>query len=138
MRFLVHAYVPYDGKLDVEEYIDEGVITLARRADQESDTASLSQTFQLLAQAEGANALRRFEGERHVGKIDLVALETIAIGVARNLEAILRLAQPAQFVRDRSRAFWLDPDAANFTSPGVRGTTRIQRTVPYGANWFKP
>jgi hypothetical protein len=28
-RFLVHTYVPYDGTLDVEEYIDDGIIQLA-------------------------------------------------------------------------------------------------------------
>ena len=138
MRFLVHTYVPYVGKLDVEEYIDEGIIVLARAAERYRDTASINQTFQLLNQADGLNALRRFDGERHIGKIGLVALETIAVGVARNLKVILQHSDPAKFVRERSRAFWLDPNAAGFTSPGVRGTTRIQRTVPYGANWFQP
>src|SRR3954471_622547 len=28
-RFLVHTYIPYDGKHDVEDYIDEGMIQLA-------------------------------------------------------------------------------------------------------------
>jgi Protein of unknown function DUF262 len=30
-RFLVYRYIPYDGKLDVEEYIDGGIIEIAER-----------------------------------------------------------------------------------------------------------
>ena len=28
VRFLVHTFVPYDGELDVEEYIDDGIVNL--------------------------------------------------------------------------------------------------------------
>lgn len=138
MRFLVHSFIPYDGKLDVEEYIDEGAIQLAQGAQTERDIQTLRRTFDLLAQAAGKNVLRRYDGKKYVGKIGLVALETIAVGVARNLDAILTLPEPYKFVAERSQSFWNDPGAANFTSPGVRGTTRIQRTVPFGAQWFKP
>ncbi len=30
VRFLVHTFVPYDGMLDVEEYIDNGIVELAK------------------------------------------------------------------------------------------------------------
>lgn len=138
MRFLVHTFIDYDGKLDVEEYIDEGAITLARNGDITRDTHALVQTFLLLSQADGDKSLRRFDGTRHVGKIGLVALETIAVGVGKNLDAISALPDPVGFIRQKSRAFWQDPATSSFTSPGVRGTTRIQRTVPYGATWFNP
>jgi len=138
MRFLVHTFVGYDGKLDVEEYIDEGAIALARNGDISRDTTTLIQTFDLLSQADGDKALRRYDGARHLGKIGLVALETIAVGVGKNLAEIRALPDAAGFIRQKSRDFWQDPATANFTSPGVRGTTRIQRTVPYGAKWFRP
>lgn len=138
MRFLVHTFVPYDGKLDVEEYIDEGSITLARASEIGRDVRTLERTFDLLFQAAGANILKRYDKGKYIGKIGLVALEAIAVGVAHNLDKILATANPPEFVLQRSQAFWADPQAANFTSPGVRGTTRIQRTVPFGANWFKP
>jgi Protein of unknown function DUF262 len=138
MRFLVHTFVKYDGKLDVEEYIYEGAIELARNGDIARDTSNLMQTFSLLAEADGDKILRRFDGEKHVGKIGLVALETIAVGVGKNLFDIQALPNAVSFIRARSREFWLNPETMNFTSPGVRGTTRIQRTVPFGANWFKP
>lgn len=138
MRFLVHAFVPYDGRLDVEEYIDEGSISLAREANTARDLTALDQTFNLLKQAAGTNALRRYDGTKYLGKIGLVALEAIAVGVAKNLAAITFLENPTAFVRERIEAFWAEPLTAGFTSPGVRGTTRIQRTVPFGASWFRP
>lgn len=138
MRFLVHTFVPYDGKLDVEEYIDEGVIALGKDGNSSRDTGTLSDTFTMLNAAEGKNALRRFDGNSHGGKIGLVALEVIAVGIGQNIDAIKALPDPVAYVRARARDFWSDPATAGFTSPGVRGTTRIQRTVPYGANWFKP
>lgn len=138
MRFLVHTFVRYDGKLDVEEYIDEGVIELARTNNHQRDISALAVTFDLLWQAAGANALRRFDGKRYAGKVGLVALEVIAVGIAQNIERIRNLDDPRAFVEQRIRAFWADQNANAFTSPGVRGTTRIQRTVPFGAHWFQP
>lgn len=138
MRFLVHTFIPYDGKLDVEEYIDEGAIALARNGDSARDAATLIETFDLLTEADGDKILRRYDGAKHIGKIGLVALETIAVGVGKNLAAIRLSSNAADFIREKSRDFWQDPATANFTSPGVRGTTRIQRTVPYGAKWFQP
>ncbi|WP_198040446.1 DUF262 domain-containing protein [Sphingopyxis sp. QXT-31] len=138
MRFLVHSYIPYDGRLDVEEYIDEGAIELARVGESQRDAGVLRKTFELLSEAVGEDALRRYDNGRHVGRIGLVAIEGIAVGVGKNIDAILALPDPAGFVKDRVRSFWQQPDVATFTSPGMRGTTRVQRTVPFGASWFAP
>jgi hypothetical protein len=139
-RFLVHTNVQYDGRLDVEEYIDEGIISLAQAGDNVRAAAQINQTFQLLHEVAGANALRRFQNGSHVGKVGLVGLEGIAVGVATNLDAILALGPNAAtaFVRAKMEDFWAQQEAANFTSPGLRGTTRIQRTVPFGKAWFLP
>jgi hypothetical protein len=138
VRFLVHTYIPYDGKLDVEEYVDEGSITLASAGDGATAEALIYQTFDLLLRAGGANALRRYENGHTIGKIGLVGLEGIAVGVAKNLAAISALDDPDGFLRDKIPAFWSQPEAAGFTTLGLRGTTRIQRTVPFGETWFRP
>jgi hypothetical protein len=138
VRFLVHTYVPYDGKLDVEEYIDEGIINLAGASNGAAAKDVINRTFVLLNAVAGEDALRRFENGRHIGKIGLVGLEGIAVGVAKNLDAILALPVPQEFVKDKIRTFWSQPETANFTYPGLRGTTRIQRTVPFGKAWFHP
>jgi hypothetical protein len=138
VRFLVHTSVPYDGTLDVEEYIDEGIVRLAAANNGAAAEDLINRTFTLLNEVDGKDTLRRFENGHHVGKVGLVGLEVIAVGVAKNLAAILALQNPAEFVREKARAFWTLPETANFTTLGLRGTTRIQRTVPFGEAWFRP
>ncbi|WP_421880517.1 DUF262 domain-containing protein [Pacificispira sp.] len=139
-RFLVHANIPYDGRLDVEEYIDEGIVQLAKTMDQGEASNQIRRTFNLLSEAHGSNALRRFQDGRHIGKVGLVGLEGIAVGVAKNLNHIeaLGMDRAVAFVSEKIEGFWRQPDTDNFTSPGLRGTTRIQRTVPFGERWFCP
>ena len=140
MRFLVHASVPYDGRLDVEEYIDEGIVTLAKQGDLDGANMLITGTFQLLDEVAGGDALRRFQDGSPVGRVGLVGLEGIAVGVAKNLQAILALGadESRAFVRQMIETFWAQPQTATFTSPGLRGTIRIQRTVPFGEAWFRP
>lgn len=138
VRFLVHTYVHYDGTLDVEEYIDEGIVQLAGASNGAAAANLITQTFTLLNAVAGRNALRRFENGHHSGKIGLVGLEGIAVGVAKNIQRILDLPAPEVFVRERIEGFWSQPQAATFTSLGLRGTIRIQRTVPFGEVWFRP
>lgn len=140
VRFLVHANVPYDGRLDVEEYIDEGIVTLSQAGDHAGASELINRTFQLLDEVAGSNALRRLQNGNPIGKIGLVGLEGIAVGVAKNLQAIIALGPEAarNFVREKMDGFWTQPQSANFSSPGLRGTIRIQRTVPFGEVWFRP
>ncbi len=140
VRFLVHTNVPYDGRLDVEEYVDEGIIQLAQRGDHASASHQIRKTFELLDASAGDGALRRFQDGRHTGKVGLVGLEGIAVGIGKNLEQILKLKddEAKQFISEKIQSFWSQPESANFTSPGLRGTVRIQRTVPFGEAWFRP
>jgi hypothetical protein len=135
-RFLVHTYVPYNGKLDVEEFIDEGIVTLATENETQQAGATFSATFNFLNQAYGANALRRIQDGAHVGRVGLAAFEGIAVGIAKNITNIQGKANPVDYVRQRIRDFWQAPEVQNFFTAGLRGTIRIQRTVPFGAVWF--
>ena len=137
-RFLVHSYVPYDGTLDVEEYVDKGIVELAERGPQDEAGTRFTETFSLLKQSYGENALRRLEGDRHTGRVTLVAFECIAVGIGKSIAPIRALDDPVDFVKQKVASFWNQPEIENFLSRGMRGTTRIQRTVPFGANWFQP
>jgi hypothetical protein len=135
-RFLVHTYVPYDGKLDVEEFIDEGVVGLATANETQHAGATFRATFDLLNQAYGGNSLRRFQDGNPVGRVGLAAFEVIAVGIAKNIQNVQGKPNPVDYVRQRITDFWQAPDIQNFFVPGLRGTIRIQRTVPFGAVWF--
>ncbi|MBA2918714.1 DUF262 domain-containing protein [Sphingomonas sp. MAH-20] len=135
-RLLVHLRVPYDGRLDVEEYINEGIISQAEQGLDNVTAEGARETFRILNEAHGVNALRRLENGVPRGKVSLVAFEVIAVGVAANIAAILQRADPVEYVRDRVAALWQAPEIEQFFSAGMRGTTRIQRTVPFGREWF--
>ena len=140
VRFLVHTHIEYDGRLDVEEYIDEGIMVLSRDGRGAEAANLINETFALLDEVSGKNALRRLENGAPIGKVGFVGLEGIAVGVAKNLDAILALGteKAKQFVGQKIRGFWTHPASAGFTSLGLRGTVRIQRTVPFGEAWFRP
>ena len=135
-RFLAHAYVPYDGRLDVEEFIDQAVVRLAGANETQATGATFNATFNLLDEAYGHNALKRIQGGGHIGRVGLAAFESIAVGVARNLAQIQAKGDPVQYVRQRIGEFWQNQEVQNFFVAGLRGTTRIERTVPFGTAWF--
>jgi hypothetical protein len=135
-RFLVHTYVAYDGKLDVEEFIDQGIVTLASANETQQAGNTFLETFNLLNQAYGDSALRRFQNGVATGRVGLAAFEAIAIGVARNIAIIQGRPNPVEHVRQRIQAFWQAPDVQDFFVGGLRGTIRIQRTIPFGTHWF--
>jgi hypothetical protein len=135
-RFLVHTYIHYDGRLDVEEFIDESIVTLAAAAETRIAGETFRSTFDLLNEAYGANAFRRFTNGAPGGRVVLVAFECIAIGIARNIATVMAKANRTEWVRERIRQLWQSPEIADFFAAGLRGTIRIQRTIPFGIRWF--
>ena len=135
-RFLVHTYVTYDGKLDVEEFVDEGIVTLATANETQQAGATFSATFNFLDQAFGENALRRLQNGDFIGRVGLAAFESIAVGIAKNITNIKGKENPVEYVRQRIDAYWKSPEIQNFFLSGLRGTTRLQRTIPFGTAWF--
>ncbi len=135
-RYLAHAYVPYDGKLDVEEFIDTSIVTLATANETQQAGVTFHRTFNWLRDAYGRDALRRRENDHAVGRVGLAAFEVIAVGIARNVAHVEQKPDPVAYVRQRISEFWQAREIDNFFAAGLRGTTRIQRTIPFGTAWF--
>ena len=135
-RFLVHTYVDYEGRLDVEEFIDQGLISLAIANQTLEAETCFKDTFELLHSVFGGDALRRISNGAPSGRVGLSAFECIAIGISRNIKHINGKPDPKAFVKERVEEFWKSPDFDQFFTAGTRGTTRIQKTIPYGQNWF--
>jgi hypothetical protein len=138
-RFLVYRYIPYDGKLDVEEYIDGGIIKIAEQGmfDMMAEQ-NFRETVTLLHDALGDDALRQFEEERARGRVGLTAIEIVAVGVSLNLPEVQKLTDPARFVREKILELWKREEVKTFSRAGLRGTLRIQKTIPFGRSWFAP
>ena len=52
--------------------------------------------------------------------------------------AIVTLKDPDSFIADRVVRFWQESDVAEMSGAGLRGTVRLQRSVPFGEQWFNP
>ncbi|MCX7207492.1 MAG: DUF262 domain-containing protein [Proteobacteria bacterium] len=137
-RFLTHTFFNYDGKKDVEDHINDGMQFLASNNSLSTQTEVFEWTFDLLNVVNGSNVLRKISEGQPSGRIGLVAFECIAVGVAKNFEAIRLLPDPIEFVHQKILAFWQTDGIAPFSTLGLRGTIRIQRTIPFGSDWFKP
>lgn len=94
-------------------------------------------TFKILIEACGKDALRRFDGKRFTGRIGYTAFEIIAIGIAKNINSILKRPNPTEYVKSRIEKVWADEHPEKLVYGGMRGTTRISRTLPFGSSWFK-
>jgi hypothetical protein len=135
-RFMVYTYIPYDGKLDVEEYIDDGIVKLATACETKRSGETFYETFKLLNAVSGGNALRRIQDGNYTGRVGLAAFECIAVGIAKNIDSIKAKANPEQYVQQRITEFWNSSKCELFFAQGLRGTVRIQRTVSFGTEWF--
>jgi hypothetical protein len=136
-RFLVHTYLPYDKKLDIEEFIDQGLVKLAEEGEMVRSSTCFNKTFSLLNSLYGDNALRRISSNgSHSGRVGLAAFECIAVGIGKNIERIVAKSNPKKYLQRRIQELWQYSGLDSFFAPGLRGTTRIQRTIPFGKSWF--
>ena len=137
-RFMVHVFVDYNSKLDVEEFLDYGVRILVEKKSADLKKV-FEETFNLLNNVAGEDVLRRFEDGRYRGKRSLAIFEVVAIGVGRNIDKISNQADPIKFVSERISSLWEAPEEIEpIFALGMRGTTRIQKTVTLGQRWFEP
>lgn len=136
-RFLTYTYIPYDGTLDIEEYVDDGLMKIIKTTDRSKIRKDFTATFKILIEACGKDALRRFDGKRFTGRIGYTAFEIIAIGIAKNINSILKRPNPTEYVKSRIEKVWADEHPEKLVYGGMRGTTRISRTLPFGSSWFK-
>lgn len=138
-RLLVFGQKPYDGKLDLDDYIDQEIKELALSSVDISDlTRRAKGTFELLRNAVGDDALKRYDGMRFTGKPTNTAREIILVGIFCNYEAIRRLEDPRQFVHAKVKGTWQESVVDDARKPGSRGTDRAKKTVPFGKEWFRP
>ncbi|WP_041927128.1 DUF262 domain-containing protein [Methylocystis sp. SC2] len=140
VRMIVHTFVDYDRSLDVQEFLDAAIVEILTDRDCDEVMQTITWTLETLHRILGDRALMPPQGaeEGIARRFSLRALEAIAVGVARNKAAIVVHANPDQFVKDRIEGFWRERQVAEMSASGLRGTVRLQRTIPFGAQWFNP
>ena len=140
VRLVVHTYEEFPRGKDVQEFLDTAILRVMEEHPLVEVMRHLEWTVDVLFRLFGDGALIAPD-ERHEGiaaRFSLRAFEEIAVGLSRNKEKISALQNPDKFVRDKIAGFWKQSDVAEMSASGLRGTVRIQRSVPFGTGWFDP
>lgn len=142
LRFFAFNNVPYTPGLDVHEYLDEALISLASSTnfDLAAQGDVFRRTFTLLNDELGSQAFKRWDGEAFKGKFLMSVYEVMTTGVSRNVGAIEALGDPArgEFITETAKALWANEDFTRNSGAGVRGTTRLSKLLPIAADLLKP
>lgn len=140
LRFIAFRSVPYSSGLDVHEYLDEALVTIAtdENFDKAAEEQAFTETFDLLNAALGAKAFKRWDGTDFKGKFLMSVFEVVATGVSHNLPAIRGQGDSAEFVRQRCKDLWEDNEFQRNSGAGVRGTQRLTNLLPMGRRFFTP
>jgi hypothetical protein len=140
VRMIVHTFADYDRSSDVQEFLDAAIVNILTERDRDEVMQTITWTVESLQRIVGDKALIPPQNAAAgiANRFSLRALEAIAVGIARNKTAIVARANPDQFVKDQIESFWQQPQVAEMSASGLRGTVRLQRTIPFGAQWFNP
>lgn len=138
-RFLAHYLNDISSKFDVDEFITHEVKELLI-ADTNIDDMlqKCIDTANFLHDQVSPDALRRYGEGAFSGPVGKVGFECVFMGIAKNLEAILDLDDPKDFVMEKIKAFWIGDLANKVLGSGMNGNARIGKTVPYGRDYFNP
>jgi hypothetical protein len=141
VRLVALSYVDFPQGRDVQEFLDSAILEVMDEHPIRKVMERVEWTVAVLRRQGAEDALVP-PNERHASvvaqRFSLRALEGIAVGISRNMEKIRALPNPDKFVADRIASFWTQEEVATMSGGGLRGSVRLQRTVPFGMRWFDP
>ncbi len=141
VRLVVHSFEEFPQRRDVEEFLDQAILKVIGDRDVDDVVDQIGWSVETLHRLFGDRALVPPEDNRPEGiapRFSLRALEGIAVGLARNKTAILAREDSDGFIRTRVADFWNQPEVREMSAAGLRGSVRLQRSVPFGSQWFDP
>jgi hypothetical protein len=139
VRCIVHTFRDYSGDSDVQEFIDKAIIDILVNDKSTNVLSTIKWTLETLHSALGKSALIPPDStaEEVAQRFSMRALECIVVGIARNKSTLDKKKDLKSFIKARVKSFWKQKKVAEMSSTGLRGTTRLQRTIPFGEKWFK-
>ncbi len=140
VRLIVHTFKEFPKRRDVQEFLDQAILEVMTEKDADEVLKQVGWAIDILYRLLGEVALIPPEDRPAdiAPRFSLRALEGIAVGVARNQDSIIALDDPNAFVRTKVADFWKQPEVVNMSAPGLTGSVRLQRSVPFGSRWFNP
>ena len=142
LRFFAFRRVRYQPNLDVHEYLDQALLTIATDPgyDMAGEAHVFAQTFQFLDDALGGRAFKRWNGHAFVGKFLMSVFEVLATGISFNVRALSHMQRQARnaFIENKARSLWSNDVFIQNSGAGIRGTTRLTQLLPIARQLLDP
>ena len=142
LRFISFRNIPYQSGMDVHEYLDDALLSLAsdNGFDKNAEEAAFKKTFDFLNAALETKAFQRWDGQNFSGKFLMSIFEVLAIGLSKNLSAYEQMGDPVrnQAIKEKSQSLISVPVFVENSGAGVRGTTRLSKLLPVAEELIKP
>jgi Protein of unknown function DUF262 len=139
LRIFSYVYNPYEGKLDVNEYLDESMIyVMNAEGNFEPFNNNFKFLFQLLNSCMGKNTFKKHTEGHASGAFSIAAFESITYGLMHNIESykLLPKDEACALVEGKVKDLWNNPTFTSNSGAGVRGTTRLINLLPHAREYF--
>lgn len=142
LRFLVFRRMSPAGLTnlgDLGDFLTDKAAEMAKDKsfNRDEEGKAFRATFQLLKDALGDDAFRRYDKtrKRFVGGFSVSAYEAVALGIGYHYKKLL--AAPGG-IAVKVQKLWSDKAFYNNSGSGVRASSRVPKIVPYGRALFAP
>lgn len=130
VRFVVMRHVPYTLGMDLHEYLDKGIVSLAKRHDFNwvQEVEVFSDTVRQLAEAVGDSAFKKSN------RFSLAMFEFVVNGVSKAIERDGQLDY--EWIRSKIDGAHRLNAMERYSGSGVRGTQRLSGLIPEAEAYF--
>lgn len=138
LRFISLYKFPYDNKKDLGDYLDNVNELMLEDTDFPFGEIEqvFSKTFKLLNDLLGEKTFKKFDGNDFKGKFLESAFESIALGIAYNINDYL-IPQDSEILKDKIKQLYSKPQYNEVSGSGSNARTRIPRLTTFAKDYFK-
>ena len=135
LRFFITRNIPYINGLNVHEYLDTGMLQLAKNKTDvfmETEERIFLKTFECLNDVFGDNIFKKWNGTKFSGKFLVSAYQVISVHVSKHIEAIIALDinVSQKFIKDKVLSLWKDKIYSKHLTSGTNGAMKLSQILP--------
>jgi len=122
---------------DVEPFVTDFVRQIVqeeRTFDQEAEDSCFRETFERIANALGEDSWRHYRDGKHKGPLSVYVFETVATGVASNIETVCTLTSDQ--LKERIIAFKQHADFTTNTGAGANVKSKLINRLEFARSFF--
>ena len=142
VRLLVAEHMNWDDITQYEDFAELLDKETLKICESDLDFTTLQRrfesTFSILYGVLGEDAFKKFNGTKHIGPVMVASFQTIAFGVFKNIDKILKKPNYADWLKEKVHALYNEDVFVKNTVPGVKSIPRFKELSVYGVEYFRP